>query len=146
MLRIGMVLLGLIMVQALAACGILVVGGVAGTAAVMSDRRSPGIQAIDVGIEYEAGNKLSQLFGDNAHVNVTAFNQKVLLTGEAKDENIKAEAGSGTICVTCAPVIFASMRTTPPAPLHVIVSKLLCQYHHTESGEISESFDNAIAE
>ena len=93
MLRLGKVLLGLLIVQALAACGILVVGGVAGSAAVMADRRSPGVQAIDVGMEYEAGNKLSQMFGDNAHINVTAFNQKVLLTGEVKDESMKAEAG-----------------------------------------------------
>ena len=113
MLRIGRVLLGLIMVQALAACGILVVGGVAGTAAVMSDRRSPGIQAIDVGIEYEAGNKLSQLFGDNAHVNVTAFNQKVLLTGEAKDENIKAEAGKYVGSLKNARAVFNELVIGP---------------------------------
>ena len=113
MLRLGKVLLGLLIVQALAACGILVVGGVAGSAAVMADRRSPGVQAIDVGMEYEAGNKLSQMFGDNAHINVTAFNQKVLLTGEVKDESMKAEAGKYVSSLKNARAVFNELVVGP---------------------------------
>ena len=72
----------------------LAVGGVAAGASVMADRRTPGVQAIDNGIEMEANAALSKRFGDNAHINVTSFNQKVLLTGEAKDADIKGEAGA----------------------------------------------------
>jgi osmotically-inducible protein OsmY len=78
----------------LVACGVIAVGGVAAGAAVMADRRSPGVQAIDKGIELEADSALSKRFGENAHINVASFNQKVLLTGEAKDADIKAQAGA----------------------------------------------------
>ena len=78
----------------LVACGVIAVGGVAAGAAVMADRRSAGVQAIDKGIELEADSALSKRFGDNAHINVASFNQKVLLTGEAKDADIKAQAGA----------------------------------------------------
>ena len=78
----------------LSACGLLAVGGVAAGASVMADRRTPGVQAIDNGIELEANAALSKRFGDNAHINVTSFNQKVLLTGEVKDADIKGEAGA----------------------------------------------------
>jgi len=83
-----------ITVSQLSSCAVVAVGGVTATATVLTDRRSPGVQAIDKGIELEAGNALSKRFGDNAHINVTSFNQKVLLTGEAKDADIKGEAGA----------------------------------------------------
>ena len=76
----------------LSACAVVAVGGVAAGATVMADRRSPSVQAIDKGIELEAENALAKRFGDNAHINVTSFNQKVLLTGEVKDADIKGEA------------------------------------------------------
>ena len=76
----------------LSGCGVLAVGGVVAGASVMADRRTPAVQAIDKGIELEAGNALVKRYGDNAHINVTAFNQKVLLTGEAKDADIKGQA------------------------------------------------------
>lgn len=82
----------LLVVTQLNACGVLAVGGVAAGATVMADRRTPGVQAIDKGIELEAGNALAKRFGDNAHINVTSFNQKVLLTGEVKDADIKGQA------------------------------------------------------
>jgi len=85
-------LLAVLLATQLSACGILAVGGVAAGASVMADRRTPGVQAIDNGIEMQANAALSKKFGDNAHINVTSFNQKVLLTGEAKDADIKGEA------------------------------------------------------
>ncbi|MEY3418891.1 MAG: hypothetical protein RJA46_662 [Pseudomonadota bacterium] len=78
----------------LSGCGVLAVGGVVAGVSVMADRRTPAVQAIDKGIELEAGNALAKRYGDNAHINVTSFNQKVLLTGEAKDADIKGQAGA----------------------------------------------------
>lgn len=78
----------------LSACAVVAVGGVAAGATVMADRRTPSVQAIDKGIELEAENALAKRFGDNAHINVTSFNQKVLLTGEVKDADIKGEASA----------------------------------------------------
>jgi osmotically-inducible protein OsmY len=84
----------LLIASQLSACGVLAVGGVTAAATIAADRRTPAVQAIDKGIELEAGNALSKRFGDNAHINITSFNQKVLLTGEAKDADIKGEAGA----------------------------------------------------
>jgi osmotically-inducible protein OsmY len=76
----------------LSACAVVAVGGVVAGAALLADRRTPAVQAIDKGIELELGAALDKRFGDNAHINVNAFNQKVLLTGEAKDADIKMQA------------------------------------------------------
>jgi osmotically-inducible protein OsmY len=86
--------IAIITASQLSACGVLAVGGVAAGASVLADRRTPGVQAIDKGVELEANNALDKKFGDNAHINVTSFNQKVLLTGEAKDADVKNEAGA----------------------------------------------------
>jgi len=91
---IGKVFIAALAVLQLSSCAVVAVGGVAATATVLADRRTPGVQAIDKGIELEANNALDKKFGDNAHINATSFNQKVLLTGEVKDADIKAEAGA----------------------------------------------------
>ena len=87
-------LITIIAASQLSACGVIAVTGVAATATIMADRRTPGVQAIDKGIELQASGALDQKFGDNAHINITSFNQKVLLTGEAKTAAIKRDAES----------------------------------------------------
>jgi osmotically-inducible protein OsmY len=78
----------------LSGCGVLAVGGVVAGASIMADRRTPAVQSIDKGIELETGNALAKRYGDDAHINVTSFNQKALLTGEVKDASIKEQAGA----------------------------------------------------
>jgi len=82
----------ILLTSLLSGCGVLAVGGVVAGASVMADRRTPAVQAIDKGIGLEVENALEKKFGDSAHINVTSFNQKVLLTGEAKDASIKEQA------------------------------------------------------
>ena len=62
-------------------------------AGVMSavDRRTTGAQVDDEGIELRSNNRISERFGDRAHVSVTSFNRSVLLTGEAPDAKAKDE-------------------------------------------------------
>ena len=95
------------------ACGVLAVGGVAATASIAADRRTPGVQAIDKGIELEAEGALSKKFGDNAHINVTSFNQKVLLTGEVKDADIKGEADAYVKAMKNARSVFNELTIGP---------------------------------
>ena len=97
----------------LSACGVIAVGGVAAGASVMADRRTPGVQAIDRGIELEANAVLAKKFGDNAHINVTSFNQKVLLTGEAKDADIKSAAGDYVKSMKNARTVFNELNIGP---------------------------------
>ena len=106
-------LIAVLLATQLSACGILAVGGVVAGASVMADRRTPGVQAIDNGIEMEANAALSKRFGDNAHINVTSFNQKVLLTGEAKDADIKGEAGAYVKAMKNARTVFNEIVIGP---------------------------------
>ena len=107
-------LLAMLLVAAqLSACGVLAVGGVAAGATVAADRRTAGVQAIDKGIELEAENALAKRFGDNAHINVTSFNQKVLLTGEVKDADIKGEAGAYVKAMKNARSVFNELVIGP---------------------------------
>jgi osmotically-inducible protein OsmY len=93
---IGKLLALLTLTSFLSSCAVVAVGGVAASASIMADRRSPAIQAVDKGIGLEMENALGKKFGDSAHINVTSFNQKVLLTGEAKDAGIKEQASAYT--------------------------------------------------
>ena len=97
----------------LSGCGVLAVGGVVAGASVLADRRSPAVQAIDKGIELEAGNALAKRYGDNAHINVTSFNQKVLLTGEVKDADIKGQAGTFVKAMKNARSVFNELVIGP---------------------------------
>ena len=106
-------LIAVLLATQLSACGILAVGGVAAGASVMADRRTPGVQAIDNGIEMQANAALSKKFGDNAHINVTSFNQKVLLTGEAKDADIKGEADAYVKAMKNARTVFNEIVVGP---------------------------------
>jgi osmotically-inducible protein OsmY len=106
-------LVALLVVTQVTACGVLAVGGVAAGATVLADRRTPGVQAIDKGIQLEAENALAKRFGDNAHINVTSFNQKVLLTGEVKDADIKSEAGAYVKAMKNARSVFNELVIGP---------------------------------
>ena len=105
--------LATLVVSQLSACAVVAVGGVAAGAAVMADRRTPAVQAIDKGIELEAENALAKRFGDNAHINVTSFNQKVLLTGEVKDADIKGDAGAYVKAMKNARAVFNELVIGP---------------------------------
>ena len=102
----------LLVATQLSACGVLAVGGVAG-ATIATDRRTAAVQAIDKGVGLEAENALAKRFGDNAHINVTSFNQKVLLTGEVKDSDIKGEAGSYVKAMKNARSVFNELVIGP---------------------------------
>jgi osmotically-inducible protein OsmY len=71
-------------------CVEMVMGGaVMGTLAA-SDRRTLGAQTEDRAITFKGENRAASLVGEAGHVNVNSFNRKVLLTGEVKDETMRA--------------------------------------------------------
>jgi osmotically-inducible protein OsmY len=75
--------------------------GAGGVAAVTSleDRRTTGTQFDDTQIESRAASRIAERLGERVHVNVTAFNRAVLLTGEAWDAAGRAEAEKITAAV-----------------------------------------------
>lgn len=83
---------GALCVASLAACAPMMVGGAVTGAIVATDRRSSGAQLDDQGIELRAANRLRDQLGNRARVSVTSYNRRVLLTGEAASESVKADA------------------------------------------------------
>lgn len=77
-------------VTALQGCVEMAVGtAVVGTLAA-TDRRTFGAQTEDKAILFKGETRIPNIVGDAGHVNVTSFNRKVLLTGEVRDEAMKA--------------------------------------------------------
>lgn len=78
------------------ACAPIVVGVVAaGTALVVTDRRTTGSQVDDQTIQLRVANELGAAFKDRpVHINVNSFDRKVLLTGEVPDEALRTRAGA----------------------------------------------------
>jgi osmotically-inducible protein OsmY len=83
--------LALIPLLALAGCAAVVGAGGLAAVSALEDRRSTGTQLDDSAIESRAATRISERVGERGHINVTAFNRAVLLTGEAWDEATRAE-------------------------------------------------------
>jgi osmotically-inducible protein OsmY len=90
-------LLASLAAAALGGCAALVVGGAVGTAVMVSDRRTSGVQIEDQAIELKAVNRIREAVGERGHVNATSYNRVVLLTGE-----VASEADRGAIEQTVA--------------------------------------------
>jgi osmotically-inducible protein OsmY len=75
----------------LGGCAALVVGGAAvGTALVVTDRRTSGVQLEDQAIELKAVNRIREAVGDRGHINATSYNRVLLLTGEVASDADRA--------------------------------------------------------
>lgn len=80
---LGGLLVAVALTAGLSACVPLVMGGGAAVSAMVAvDRRTSGTQLEDETIELRSANRIYELLGDRAHVNVTSWNRQVLLTGE----------------------------------------------------------------
>ena len=90
------------LLSSLSGCVALAVGGVAGAAAATADRRTLGAQADDKAIAVKADLRLPKLTGPDVHINANSFNRQVLLTGEVKDEAMKAAVERWCCCSTTA--------------------------------------------
>ncbi len=84
---------------ALSGCVALAGGAVVGTSMMTVDRRTTGVQVDDQGIEMKASSAVNSAIGERGHINVTAYNKAVLLTGEVPTEADRsaAEAAAGRV-------------------------------------------------
>jgi osmotically-inducible protein OsmY len=73
-----------------AGCVPVIVAGAAGTALVVTDRRSTGAQLDDQSIEFKIAEEVRAKWGDRAHASATSYNGVVLLTGEVPTQADKA--------------------------------------------------------
>jgi osmotically-inducible protein OsmY len=70
----------------LGGCAAVAIGGALGTALLVSDRRTAGVQVEDQSIELKALTRIREAVGERGHVNTTSFNRMVLITGEVPTE------------------------------------------------------------
>jgi len=59
------------------------------SAMVLADRRPISVTTMDRGIQLELDASLKNKVGSDAHINVSVFNQKVLLTGEVPNQSYR---------------------------------------------------------
>lgn len=85
------VIVALVSVPMLQGCFTAAAVGVGAVVTSANDRRTAGTQIEDEGIELRSSNRIGERWGDKVHVNVTAFNRSVLLTGEVADQATRAE-------------------------------------------------------
>ena len=79
------------MAATLQGCLPVMVGGTVMGAMTATDRRSLGSQADDTAIVLKAEGRAMKITGDQGRVTVNSFNRHVLITGEVKDEKMKAD-------------------------------------------------------
>ncbi|BBE10440.1 transport-associated protein [Mycoavidus cysteinexigens] len=89
---VGRTILALSLLSSLQGCPLLVAGAAGGGALVASDRRTLGAQTEDREIQVKAVAQLKRELPNEAHISVTAFNRRVLLTGEAPNASAKLKA------------------------------------------------------
>jgi osmotically-inducible protein OsmY len=88
---IAALLLGAVIFSALQGCFPVVAAGVGTGVMVTLDRRTLGMQTEDESIEWKAVSRVGDKLRDRGHFNFTSFNRRVLITGEAVSEEVKAE-------------------------------------------------------
>lgn len=80
-----------LMLGTLTGCVGVMLGGAAGGASVVNDPRTTGSQVEDQSIEIKAGNLIrgDAELNQQSHINVTSYNQVVLVTGETPTEDMR---------------------------------------------------------
>jgi osmotically-inducible protein OsmY len=81
---------------------------------VAVDRRQPDIMGTDERIEIQASSRISDIFKDKGHINVTSFNRQVLLTGEAPTEALKQDAERAAATTSEVKSVINEMTIGPP--------------------------------
>ena len=77
-------------------CVPAVIGGAAVGVMSAHDRRTTGTQTDDETIEWKAGSQIPEQYKSLSHVNFTSYNRRVLITGEAPNDEAKSAIEAAT--------------------------------------------------
>lgn len=103
------------LVTSLAGCIEMAIGtAVLGTLAA-TDRRTFGAQTEDKAIVVKGETRIPNIVGNAGHVNVTSFNRKVLLTGEVRDEQMKAAVEREVAAIEGVQSVVNDLAIMPPS-------------------------------
>ncbi|UDG82563.1 BON domain-containing protein [Candidatus Vallotia cooleyia] len=103
--------------SSLQGCGLLLLGSAAGGTLMCMDRRTFGAQTEDREIQIKAWSRLSHALPDSTHVNLTVYNRRVLLTGEAPDAASKKKVGMIVRDITNVTGIINKLAVQPESTL-----------------------------
>lgn len=117
--------LGAALASSLQGCLPLAVGTMAVGTMTAVDRRTLGAQADDKSIELKGEGRASKITGDLGRVAVTSYNHVVLLTGEVKDDKMKAEVQQQVATLPGVKRIENDLLVGPVAPVSSRSSDLL---------------------
>jgi osmotically-inducible protein OsmY len=124
--------------------GILAGGAIAGGFAA-TDRRTLGVQADDKSIAIKGESRVNAVVGEPAHINVTSFNRKVLMTGEVRNDEAKQAAGREAATIPGVDGVFNELTVAEPSTLSnrsndtYITSKVLASLY-----DAKDTFANAF--
>jgi osmotically-inducible protein OsmY len=96
-------------------CPLLVVGAAGGGALVATDRRSVGAQTEDREIQAKTQSMFIGDLPDDAHMDVTVFNRRVLLTGEVPNDESKRKAEAIVRTIDNVQGIINELTIGPPS-------------------------------
>ncbi len=103
----------------LAGCAPVLVGGTAASIGVAHDRRTAGTVVEDQSIELKAASALGRdaLIGDDNHVNVTSYNNVVLLSGEVRTAETSRRVESMVRQIDKVRQVFNELAVAPPSSM-----------------------------
>lgn len=138
----------------LSACAPFVLGGAAaGTAVVVTDRRTSGVQLEDQNISLKVERAMSQKFGDTARINANSYQGQVLLTGDAPSDAVKEQATGVARGVESVKTVINQITVGPLATFSArsndtwLTSKVRSELLNTKfvpSGTISITTDHGV--
>ncbi len=109
--------LAVCLVASLSACAPVLISGVAGSAIVVSDRRTSGAQLEDAAITVKAANAAKSMLGDRSNVSVSSYNRRVLVTGEVNTEEEKKKVISAISKVENVQLVVDELAVYIPSAL-----------------------------
>ncbi len=114
------------------------------------DRRSTGTQTDDETTEWKATQLVPAQYADQSHINTTAYNRRVLLTGEVPNEEARAIIGEQTGKIEGVREVFNELFIGPASTLGnrsndaYITSKLKARL--VDSNQISANHIKVVTE
>ena len=109
--------LAVCLVASLSACAPVLIGGVAGSAIVVVDRRTSGAQLEDAAITVKAASAAKSILGDRGNVSVSSYNRRVLVTGEVNTEEEKKKVISAISKVENVQLVVDELAVYIPSAL-----------------------------
>jgi osmotically-inducible protein OsmY len=110
----------------LSGCAQLLISGASmGATAMVTDRRTPGLQVEDHSVEFTASSRVHDAIGDRGHVTVTSYNHVVLITGEVPTDADRADVEQAVTRVEGVRAIVNQLAVMPPSAVSTRMNDLM---------------------